>query len=90
MDENFINLTKTINTEIQETQQTPNTTNMKKKHRKVRHNLIMQNQWEERREEAASKTKKNYPQGDKDKKNSTFLFIEEKKTQEQKTVEQHF
>ena len=30
MDENFINLTKTINTEIQETQETPNTTNMKK------------------------------------------------------------
>lgn len=30
MDENFLNLTKSINTEIQETQQTPSTTNMKK------------------------------------------------------------
>ena len=50
MDENFLNLTKTINTEIQETQQTPNTTNMKKttgKYIIIMQNYakIMQNQW---------------------------------------------
>ena len=50
MDENFLNLTKTINTEIQETQQTPNTTNMKKTTGKyiiiMQNNAKkMQNQW---------------------------------------------
>lgn len=40
MDENFLNLTKTINTEIQETQQTPNTTNMKTTRKYI---IIMQN-----------------------------------------------
>ena len=41
MNEHFLSLTKTINTEIQETQQTPNTTNMKKT--TGRYIIIMQN-----------------------------------------------